>query len=247
MLCTCSRCIATLDGTPFLSTHTRAQSCFLLRLLSVHVHVEIVVGTTPRSRSALQWQRPNKVEGVAVNLDMCCGRAARWVAFHFRPWGQVCKPTLTLHHTAPYYDVIATLHSRPWGKFVTNIPNCTGKGNPPDYSGCEVLINGTLDVAKRTTELLNKHGKIPMLANPGYFEQPAKVPDGGSCCWSLNDPFFLFLSPSLFSLSFSLFSLFSLFCFSAVRTRMRLTSAPTLMPSYLTHVHQASGWTSSGW
>jgi hypothetical protein len=68
---------------------------------------------------------------------------------------------------------------RPWGKYVTNIANCTGKKWPDgtfDYSGCEVLLNGTLDVARRTAELLNQHNKIPMLANPASFVNDIGAP-----------------------------------------------------------------------
>jgi len=55
---------------------------------------------------------------------------------------------------------------RPWGRPVVNVPNCTSEGG----EGCEALLAGTLDVARRTAELLNQHGKVPMFANPGYFE-----------------------------------------------------------------------------
>jgi len=57
---------------------------------------------------------------------------------------------------------------RPFGLPTLNVPDCTNKGGP----GCEALVAGTIDVAVRTTKLLNAHGKVPMLANPGSFHQP---------------------------------------------------------------------------
>jgi len=59
---------------------------------------------------------------------------------------------------------------RPWGKVVTNVPNCTNLGG----SGCEALLNGTLDTARRTALLLNAHNKVPMFANPATFVKPPK-------------------------------------------------------------------------
>jgi len=66
---------------------------------------------------------------------------------------------------------------RPWGKPVLNIPNCStppAGGGDVGWGGCEVLLNGTLDVARRTAALLNAHGKVPMFANPASFERPPK-------------------------------------------------------------------------
>merc|ERR1711967_121750 len=40
---------------------------------------------------------------------------------------------------------------RPWGRPVTNIPGCNATGGP----GCEALLTGTLEMAARTTKLLN--------------------------------------------------------------------------------------------
>ena len=45
-------------------------------------------------------------------------------------------------------------------------------GGAPGWGGCEALLNGTLDVARRTTQLLNAHGKVPLFANPAYFARP---------------------------------------------------------------------------
>jgi len=64
---------------------------------------------------------------------------------------------------------------KPWGRHVTNVPNCSMPATPGGavtWSGCEALLNGTLDVARRTAELLNAHGKVPMLANPASFARP---------------------------------------------------------------------------
>jgi len=64
---------------------------------------------------------------------------------------------------------------RPWNKAVTNIPNCSipaTPGGPPGWGGCEVLLNGTLEVARRTAALLNAHGKLPIFANPASFARP---------------------------------------------------------------------------
>eukprot|EP00965_Chrysotila_dentata_P212964 6187362-Pleurochrysis_carterae.AAC.2 len=54
---------------------------------------------------------------------------------------------------------------RPFGRSVVNVPNCTHAGG----AGCEALLSGTLDVARRTTELLNANGKVPIFANPAAF------------------------------------------------------------------------------
>jgi hypothetical protein len=60
----------------------------------------------------------------------------------------------------------------PWNRLTINVPNCTFPAG--EYSGCEALVKGTLDVAKRTTELLNKYNKVPMFANPGSFVKPER-------------------------------------------------------------------------
>ena len=52
---------------------------------------------------------------------------------------------------------------KPWGRPVVNVPNCSDKG------GCELLINGSLEVSAQTARLLNRHGKIPIYANPASF------------------------------------------------------------------------------
>jgi hypothetical protein len=64
---------------------------------------------------------------------------------------------------------------KPWGKPVVNVPNCSTtppNGSAPVWTGCEALLNGTLDVARRTAALLNSHGKVPMFANPASFARP---------------------------------------------------------------------------
>ena len=80
----------------------------------------------------------------------------------------------------------------PWGTQTVNIPNCSNAGtvNPPPASahagaaaaappppppqgdsgfGCDALVVGSIDVALRTAQLLNKHGKVPMYSNPASF------------------------------------------------------------------------------
>ena len=52
---------------------------------------------------------------------------------------------------------------KPWGRPVVNVPNCS------DAGGCELLINGSLEVARQTARLLNAHGKMPIYANPAYY------------------------------------------------------------------------------
>ena len=59
---------------------------------------------------------------------------------------------------------------RPWGRVVVNVPDC---GVNDTWTGCDVLIEGALDVAARTATLLNAHGKVPMFANPASFYRPA--------------------------------------------------------------------------
>ena len=58
---------------------------------------------------------------------------------------------------------------RPWGREVTNIPNCSVNQT---WTGCEALVQGSLLLAKRITDTLNANGKIPMFANPGSFVRP---------------------------------------------------------------------------
>merc|ERR1712166_436259 len=74
----------------------------------------------------------------------------------------------------------------PWGTQTVNIPNCTNSGtvNPPPVEsqegvagfGCDALVVGAIDVAVRTAELLNKHGKVPIYSNPASFSRPPKTP-----------------------------------------------------------------------
>ena len=57
---------------------------------------------------------------------------------------------------------------RPWGKPVLNVANCStpgAKGGAAGWGGCEALLNGTLDVLRRTTQLLNSRGKVHPLTS----------------------------------------------------------------------------------
>ncbi|EOD11145.1 hypothetical protein EMIHUDRAFT_452510 [Emiliania huxleyi CCMP1516] len=66
---------------------------------------------------------------------------------------------------------------RPWGRRVVNVPNCStvpASGGAAVWSGCEALLDGTLDVARRSARLLNARGKAPMFANVGSFARPAR-------------------------------------------------------------------------
>ena len=57
----------------------------------------------------------------------------------------------------------------PWNRRATNIPNCTtGTGG----SGCEALLAGTIDLARRVALTLNAGGKTPMFSNVGSFVNP---------------------------------------------------------------------------
>lgn len=56
----------------------------------------------------------------------------------------------------------------PWGLQTINVPNCTKSGG----TGCQALVDGTIEVAVRTAQLLNANGKVPMYANPGTFNHP---------------------------------------------------------------------------
>jgi hypothetical protein len=71
----------------------------------------------------------------------------------------------------------------PWGTQTVNIQNCTNAGtiNPPQPQGdsgfgCDALVVGSIDVAVRTAQLLNKHGKVPIYSNPASFVRPLKTP-----------------------------------------------------------------------
>jgi hypothetical protein len=58
---------------------------------------------------------------------------------------------------------------RPWGMPVLNVPNCStpvAQGGAVGWGGCEALLNGTLDVLRRTTQLLNSRGKVRHLVTP---------------------------------------------------------------------------------
>ena len=65
------------------------------------------------------------------------------------------------------YDMIT-----PWGRHATNIPNCTSAGGP----GCEALLSGTLDLARRIALALNAAGKVPMFSNAASFANPTRAP-----------------------------------------------------------------------
>lgn len=57
----------------------------------------------------------------------------------------------------------------PWGRRATNIPNCTaGAGG----SGCEALLEGSIDLARRIAVALNAAGKVPIFSNPASFVNP---------------------------------------------------------------------------
>jgi hypothetical protein len=60
----------------------------------------------------------------------------------------------------------------PWGRRATNIPNCTSAGG----SGCEALLSGTLDLARRIALALNAGGKVPMFSNAASFANPTRAP-----------------------------------------------------------------------
>lgn len=47
---------------------------------------------------------------------------------------------------------------------------------PPPGFGCDALVAGSIDVALRTAELLNKNGKVPIYSNPASFAKPPKTP-----------------------------------------------------------------------
>ena len=57
----------------------------------------------------------------------------------------------------------------PWNRKAVNIPNCTaGKGG----SGCEALLTGTIELARRIALALNEGGKVPIFSNPATFVNP---------------------------------------------------------------------------
>ena len=60
----------------------------------------------------------------------------------------------------------------PWNRRGVNIPNCTNAGG----SGCEALLEGTLDLARRVALALNAKGKVPMFSNPASFVNVDKAP-----------------------------------------------------------------------
>ena len=57
----------------------------------------------------------------------------------------------------------------PWNRHATNVANCSvGKGGP----GCEALLAGTIDLARRVALALNRGGKVAMYSNPASFVNP---------------------------------------------------------------------------
>ncbi len=63
----------------------------------------------------------------------------------------------------------------PWNRVATNVPNCTPKGG----SGCEALLAGTLELARRVALALNDANKVAMFSNaasftkaPGFLKSP---------------------------------------------------------------------------
>lgn len=60
----------------------------------------------------------------------------------------------------------------PWGRKATNVPNCTTAGG----DGCEALLSGTLDLARRVAVALNKGGKVAMFSNPASFNNTQQAP-----------------------------------------------------------------------
>ena len=74
-----------------------------------------------------------------------------------------------------FYDCFNFAYSMPspWNRHAVNIANCSGSSGG---AGCEVLLNGTLDLAKRIAVELNRHGKIPIFSNPASFVNAARAP-----------------------------------------------------------------------
>ena len=105
------------------------------------------------------------VRGSAVEYDgykmggWVDGLVGRWTGFVSIPCHPI-HPSILL----PYLSEV-----RPWGKPVLNVPNCStpvAQGGAVGWGGCEALLNGTLDVLRRTTQLLNSRGKVMLLAAP---------------------------------------------------------------------------------
>ena len=85
------------------------------------------------------------------------------LCYHTIPYHPSIHPSILL----PYLSEV-----RPWGKPVLNVPNCStpvAQGGAVGWGGCEALLNGTLDVLRRTTQLLNSRGKVSLLAAPRCY------------------------------------------------------------------------------
>ena len=67
------------------------------------------------------------------------------------------------------FDQSYTLPS-PWGRHARNIENCSAAGG----AGCEALVEGAIDLARRVTLALNAEGKAPMFSNVGTFTRPKR-------------------------------------------------------------------------
>lgn len=60
----------------------------------------------------------------------------------------------------------------PWGRKAVNVPGCTTAGG----AGCEALLQGTLDLARRVALALNAAGKVAMFSNPASFNNTQNAP-----------------------------------------------------------------------
>ena len=111
------------------------------------------------------------VRGSAVEYDgykmggWVDGSVGRWTGFVSIPYHPI-HPSILL----PYLSEV-----RPWGKPVLNVPNCStpvAQGGAVGWGGCEALLNGTLDVLRRTTQLLNSRGKVRLAGSSLLLADP---------------------------------------------------------------------------
>jgi len=79
----------------------------------------------------------------------------------------------------------------PWNRRAVNVANCTTAGG----DGCEALLAGTIDLARRIAVALNSAGKVPIFSNPASFENHDKAPiwlDEARLLAGLNGTTFMF-------------------------------------------------------
>ena len=141
---TASKCIPTTLG---------ASAGFGTSPTSLHANT-----TSPRWSSRSQLQRPSMVRVYASpsSIQPQCAPGPHASALLI-----LRVDRLFAYRVGVFFDAVNYGYDipevKPWGKTVINVPDC---GLNDTWSGCEILVNGTLDVLRRSAMLLNRFGKV---------------------------------------------------------------------------------------